>query len=170
MHLEELGLLDMEYHVHRICLFLVFQARIQSSLDRARDAWNHHKLRTERSKTPIAIFELSRQFAITRGYWSGDPGDDVEDAEDPLYGYDGDAQMPPPEELRDEDQDEGVENADAQSEYDAGVLVNQDEELQECLEIMHGFDFDRDDKNWGIDVYCEAVVLLQARLDVVDND
>ena len=45
------------------------------------------------NKTPIAIFELSRQAAITRSYWTGDPGDDYPTASDPMYGFDGEALM-----------------------------------------------------------------------------
>ncbi|KAJ6576731.1 hypothetical protein B0H10DRAFT_1836751 [Mycena sp. CBHHK59/15] len=87
LYLAANDLLDMKNEVHRSCLYLVYQPRIQASLDRTRDAWNHHKIRTERNKTPVAIYELSREYALARGYWTGDPGDDVEFvANDPLYG------------------------------------------------------------------------------------
>jgi hypothetical protein len=162
MHLEGLGLLDMEDPVHRTCLFLVFRNRIQQSLNRTRDAWNHHKLRMERNKTPIAIYELSRQSAITHGYWTGDPGDDIETASDPMYGVDGEAPLPPaglhdedPEQLQDEVNDE----------VELGVLVNSDEELAEAQEMLNDMDFDKDDGNWGIEVYCQAVLLLISRIE-----
>jgi hypothetical protein len=35
------------------------------------DACNHHKLQTECNKTPIAIYELSPETAITWGYMTG---------------------------------------------------------------------------------------------------
>ncbi|KAJ7800870.1 hypothetical protein B0H14DRAFT_3784634 [Mycena olivaceomarginata] len=55
-------------------------------------AW---KTQFTHDKTPIAIYELSRTAAITRGYWTGDPGNDVQlVASDPLYGYDGEASLP----------------------------------------------------------------------------
>ncbi|KAJ7256081.1 hypothetical protein C8J57DRAFT_1235968 [Mycena rebaudengoi] len=67
------------------------------SLDRAQEAWNHHRLISERDKTRVAIYESSRQAAITRAYWTGDPDDDIGLASDPLYGVDGEAPFPPPE-------------------------------------------------------------------------
>ncbi|KAK6993145.1 hypothetical protein R3P38DRAFT_2800892 [Favolaschia claudopus] len=110
-YLEKNDLLDMENPVHSACLFLVFKRRIQAALDRARDAWNHHRMRTQHDKTPIAIYELSRTAAIIRGYWTGDPGDDMDAASDPLYGFDGDAPLPPsglPEPLERMDQPTGT--------------------------------------------------------------
>lgn len=111
MSLEEQELLDMNQPEHRSCVFLVFQKRIQASLDRAKEAWNFHQMSTEGSKSPLALFSISRQTAITRNYWTGDPGDPPEQALDPYYGFDGEAPMPPaqeqaedPQELAEEDQ------------------------------------------------------------------
>ncbi|KAJ6483484.1 hypothetical protein C8R47DRAFT_1073275 [Mycena vitilis] len=42
-YLEQNGLLDMD-NVHRTCLYLVFQPRIQLSLDRTREARNNQRL------------------------------------------------------------------------------------------------------------------------------
>jgi hypothetical protein len=149
MYLEEIFLLDMENWVHRTCLFLTFQHRIQQSLDRTRDAWNHHKLRTEHNKTPLAIYELSREAAITRGYWTGDPGDDIFVASDPMYGVDGDGPLPSNENAEGNDNDE----------------VIGDEQLTEVRELLDDFDWNHEDGNWGIDVYCQAVVLTLSRLE-----
>lgn len=161
-YLTDNELLDMKNEVHRSCLFLVFQPRIQASLDRTRDGWNHHKIRTERNKTPVAIYELSREMALARGYWTGDPGDDIETvANDPLYGYDGEAPLPPAGETADDPsattdgQPVGVE-----AERDAGVCVNDDDELAAIQELMPDFDFEEDDQNWGINFYCRAVLVL----------
>ena len=121
MYLEEVQLLDMEDPVHRTCLFLVYHNQIQKSLDRTRDAWNHHKLRTEHNKTPIAIFELSRETAITRGYWTGDPGDSVEVASDPSYGFDGEAPMPPAAETAEDPVKDGEDVSGLHEERVAGV-------------------------------------------------
>ncbi|KAK7059525.1 Integrase catalytic domain-containing protein [Favolaschia claudopus] len=73
-YLEKNDLLDMENPIHSTCLFLVFQRRIQAALDRARDAWNHHRMRTQHDKTPIAIYELSRTAAITQDGTASAPG------------------------------------------------------------------------------------------------
>ncbi|KAJ7588911.1 hypothetical protein C8J56DRAFT_785153, partial [Mycena floridula] len=60
-----------------LCLYLVFQPCIQESLDQTREAWNHHQIRTAGYRTPVAIYELSRETAIRQGYWTGDSSDDV---------------------------------------------------------------------------------------------
>ncbi|KAK7012462.1 hypothetical protein R3P38DRAFT_2550252 [Favolaschia claudopus] len=164
-YLEKNDLLDMENPVHSACLFLVFQRRIQAALDRARDAWNHHHMRTQHDKTPIAIYELSRTAAITRGYWTGDPGDDMDAASDPLYGFDGDAPLPPsglPEPLERINQPTGTAE-----ERESGILVNGDEDLAAAAELLGDFDCDRDDGNWGIEVYCEAVVRMTSDCEAV---
>ncbi|KAJ7681188.1 hypothetical protein B0H17DRAFT_1076699 [Mycena rosella] len=163
-YLGNTGLLDMENEIHRSCLFLVFQPRIQASLDRTRDAWNHHKVRTARNKTPIAMFELSRETAIRRGYWTGDMGDDLNTAADPLYGYDGEAPLPPITEQHGEPEIVSQEPVGIDAEREAGICVNDDDELREVQELMPDFDFGRNDENWGIDVYCEAVLLLKSRM------
>jgi hypothetical protein len=163
MFLEDNELLDMDNSIHRICLFLVFHNRIQASLDRAREAWNHHKIRTACNKTPTAIYELSRETAMVRGYWTGDPGDAVEDAADPLYGYDGEAPQPPANETYD-DSEFSHQAVGLEAEKKAGITVNGDDELDEVRHKLEGFDFDEDDGNWGISVYCRAVILLQAQL------
>ncbi|KAK0445297.1 uncharacterized protein EV420DRAFT_1314236 [Desarmillaria tabescens] len=154
-YLEEQNLLDMENSVHRICLFLVFHPRIQASLNRTRDAWNHHQLRTEHYKTPIAIYELSREKAIRRGYWTGDPGDHADQVRgDPHYGVDGDIEndypYAPPEAVQEQDP--------------ADTEVNHDEDIDMARKLMGDFDFERDDLNWGIEVYCEVVSILTAIL------
>ena len=150
----------MDIEAHRICLFLVFHKRIQASLDRTRLAWNNHKMRTERNRTPLAMYQLSREVAINRGYWTGDPGDPA-GAVDDLYGMDDSAPAPPAAELRDdtsaprEEPEQG--NEDAQR--GAGIMLNSDDELTDAEAQLGGFDFDRDDGNWGMEVYIEAVTL-----------
>lgn len=166
MYLEETGLLVMDDPIHRICLYLVFQNRVQKSLDRTLDAWNHHKIRTEHNKTPIAIFELSRQTAITRGFWTGDPGDEVDVAADAMYGFDGEAPNPPPSNLYDDPSCVQADNIGSADEMEAGILVNSDDELNEVQGMLGNLDFEKDDGNWGINVYCEAVITLLSKIDL----
>ncbi|KAJ7669797.1 hypothetical protein B0H17DRAFT_1086436 [Mycena rosella] len=116
-YLGNTGLLDMENEIHRSCLFLVFQPRIQASLDRTRDAWNHHK-----------------------------------------------APLPPITEQHGEPEIVSQEPVGIDAEREAGICVNDDDELREVQELMPDFDFGRNDENWGIDVYCEAVLLLKSRM------
>ncbi|KAK0432216.1 hypothetical protein EV421DRAFT_1719707, partial [Armillaria borealis] len=155
-YLEENNLLDMDNSVHRICLFLVFHPRIQASLDRTRDAWNHHQLHTEHYKTPIAIYELSREKAIRHGYWMGDPGDSVDEVRrDLYYGIDGDIHdnypFTPPEVDPAMSQEDKVETS-----------LNNDEDIEFVKMLMADFNFEVEDSNWGIEVYCKAVIRLLA--------
>lgn len=147
----------MDIPEHRSCIFLVFQRRIQASLNRAKEAWNFHQMCTEHNKTPIALFSISRQTAISRGYWTGDPGDPVEDAIDPFYGFDGAAPMPPAQEQLD---DPPVLNEDPEL---AGLGEAQTEELENCRQRLEElqFDCDREDGNWGINVYLSALHALR---------
>lgn len=84
-------MLNIRQGFQRAALFLVFQPRIQDSLDRTQAAWNYHMIGSAGNKTPVGMFELSQATAITEGYWTGDPGNSLVNAEDPLYGCDGEA-------------------------------------------------------------------------------
>lgn len=163
MHLEELGLLNTDSPIHLACLYLVYHTRIQKSLDHARQAWNHHSIRTARHKTPTAIYQLSREHAINAGYWTGDPGDSLHSV-DNAYGVDGDAGfLPPQDEMASEPTAPRSDHFDTTAEEKAaGIFVVDDEEILGAREALGGLDLDRDDGNWGIDVYCTAVTRLHA--------
>lgn len=155
MHLEETFLLDMENRLHRVALYLVFHSRIQKSLDTVAQAWNNHRLRGKGNKSPDLLWDLSRSQAIREGYWTGDPGDELDVASLPHYGVeDVDDNAPPQEEL-DEDPDH------VQEETEDGTQVNSDDELEEARQLLSDFDFGREDGNWGIEVYVQAVLRLQ---------
>ncbi|KAJ6613033.1 hypothetical protein B0H10DRAFT_2177284 [Mycena sp. CBHHK59/15] len=141
--------------VHRSCLFLVFQPRIQASGYRTHEAWNHHKIRTDRNKTPVAI-AARRQF---------EGGDDINTvANDVLYGYDGEAPLPPPSDAALDANIHAPMEAPLglEEERAAGICLNDDDELAAILELMPNFDFEEEEGNWGIDVFCRAVVLLSS--------
>ncbi len=54
--LEDSGTLDPENDIHKVSLQLVYLPEIQSRLSRFREAWNHHRLRTENNRTPSQIW------------------------------------------------------------------------------------------------------------------
>ncbi|KAK6993193.1 hypothetical protein R3P38DRAFT_2800929 [Favolaschia claudopus] len=104
---------------------------------------------------------ISREKAINRGYWTGDPGDDLATASDPDYGHDPQAPLPPMDELQmDPTAADFSEYPDVAPERDAGIVINDDDEVQECKEILAGLDCLSDDGNWGIDHYCRAVMCV----------
>lgn len=165
-YLVDIGLLDPENSIQSLCLYVVYRNRIQASLDRTLSAWNNHQLRTEHHKTPIAIYELSREKAINQGYWTGDPGDDVRTASHPFYGQE-DGDLPPLDELANDPTQPNYTPYNSKDEEKAdGIFVNDDDEIQDVKDFLvaEGFDYDREDGNWGIDVYCEAVMKIQQLL------
>lgn len=161
-YLEENHLWQHDNVVHKVCLILVFHDRIQESLNRTAHAWNHHRVRTEGNLSPVALFELSRERGLREGWWQYDPGDPVEIANNPEYGVDGQGPTPPEDEMREE-----WERAHRQD-VEAGFEVDDEKEemLEEARRHLHGrIDLTRDDLNWGIEVYLEAVTLLTAILN-----
>ncbi|KAF6765326.1 hypothetical protein DFP72DRAFT_797972 [Ephemerocybe angulata] len=170
LHLEDVDLLCPDSPIHLTCLYLVFHQRIQRSLDETRTSWNNHTIRTARNKTPNAIYQLSRERAINAGYWHFDTGDAAEDVDD-MYGEDPANIRPPLSEIH---EDPIAPRSDAfasvEEEKDAGVVVTDDEELEEAREALKDMDFTVDDGNWGIDLYCQAVVRLTAYYDNCGTD
>ena len=163
-YLEELFLLNMNVRIHRVALFLVFQPRIQRSLDDMAAAWNNHRLRGEGNRSPLYIFDVSRRKAIQEGYWNADPGDSIADASDPLYGVDEqDETSIPTNEL------EGDPEA-TEEEVETGIRVNTDEEISHAQSLLEGFDYERDDGNWGIEVYIEVLHTLAAHYKKEANE
>ncbi|KAJ7575721.1 hypothetical protein C8J56DRAFT_801146 [Mycena floridula] len=167
-YLDSLELFDLQNDVHHICLYIVFHPCIQASLDQTLMSWNLHKMSTEHSKTPESIYALSRAKAINRGYWSGDPGDDIETASGLNYGRDSENEPGPPmDELRDDPITPiRADYTSVEEERQDGVFVNDDNEIATGRELLEGLDVTQNDDNWGIDIYCQAVLLMESRLGV----
>ncbi|KAJ7923702.1 hypothetical protein B0H13DRAFT_1864687 [Mycena leptocephala] len=94
-----------------------------------------------------------------------DPGDDINTASDSAYGQDPDAPLPPLDELQDDPPaPEYSEYPDVSAEREAGILINDDDEVRECKEILADMDLSSDDGNWGIDHYCQLFSSLLSTL------
>src|SRR6266849_6488336 len=148
--LEDALLLNMEICLHQIALCLCFGPRIQRSLGEMKTAWNAHSLHGEQNQSPNLSWSISKTEAITCGTWP-DPGDPIHIATSSLYGVDDEDDISPPIQEIDEDPN------NVQAEVDNGIQVNTDAELHEAQKLLADFDFNRDDGNWGIDVYIDAV-------------
>lgn len=151
MHLEANGLLHTDNIIEKTALFIVFQPRIQATLDAAAAAWNVHQMRTTGHKSPQVIWHLSRTEALRKGYWHEDPGDDLFTASDPLYGVDGQGPLP--------------SDAVMEEELVEGIRIHDDARLKQARILLAGVDLERDDGNRGMDVYQEVVRRLEELWD-----
>ncbi|KAJ7587787.1 hypothetical protein C8J56DRAFT_710800, partial [Mycena floridula] len=121
---------------------------------------NSCKMSTQHSKTPESLYALSRAKAINRGYWRGDPGDDIETASGLNYGRDSESEPGPPmDELHHDDPITPIraDYTSVEEERQDGVFVNDDNEIATGRELLEGVDVTQNDDNWGIDIYCQAV-------------
>jgi len=55
-HMEDNGLIDPANEVHMYCLQFVFLPRINRHLDRWKDGWVQHKIRTAGNQTPMQMY------------------------------------------------------------------------------------------------------------------
>jgi hypothetical protein len=154
LYLEHAGLLNIDVRIHQVALFLVYEGRIQQSLDRMRHAWNAHPLRGEKMKSPNLLFVMSREEAIRDNRWFKDPGDNMEAASDPFYGVD------QPDGFASHIDDFETEPDAVQDEIEEGIRMNTDEEIQHAQQALAGFDFNFDDNNWGIPTYTQVVLCM----------
>ncbi|KAJ7589856.1 hypothetical protein C8J56DRAFT_936348 [Mycena floridula] len=107
-------------------------------------------------KTPVSLYELSKATAINRGYWDSNPGNDLQTASQPGYGRDVETEpLPPQDELQ---------------EHQAGIFINDDDKIMAGHELLEGMDVDEDDGNWGIDVFCHAVLLMERRMGIIPDE
>ncbi|KAJ7247536.1 hypothetical protein C8J57DRAFT_1240863 [Mycena rebaudengoi] len=113
-----------------------------------------HSIRIAGNKTPLAIYQISREKAINRG-------ESLDAASDPLYGHDPHAPLPPLDELQ---SDLSVVDytgyPDIAAERDARITLNGDDEVEECKDILKDIDYLAEDGNSGIDIYCQAVLTV----------
>ena len=121
------------------------------SLDETVASWNLHKVRTAGNKTPLALYQLSREKAINQGYWTGDPGDDVDSVSDSNYGKDPNEGFAPADELANDPQATDYHDfeSNADMEREAGIFVNDDEEIRVAKECLDGYDFHANDELWN---------------------
>ncbi|KAF6747406.1 hypothetical protein DFP72DRAFT_1149225 [Ephemerocybe angulata] len=170
LHLEDVDLLCPDSPIHLTCLYLVFHQRIQHSLDETRTSWNNHTIRTARNKTPNAIYQLSRERAINAGYCTSTPAMQQKMLMTCMEKTPANIRPPLSEIHEDPIAPRSDAFASVEEEKDAGVVVTDDEELEEAREALKDMDFTVDDGNWGIDLYCQAVVRLTAYYDNCGTD
>ncbi len=95
------------------------------------------------------MYKLSRKVLMLQDVWTGDVGDDVL-CIDRYYGVD-------------EGNDTGIKIPVNPS--NTNISLNKDEDIEEVCQLLGNFDFEADDGNWGINVYCQAVVVVLSCLN-----
>ncbi|PPQ84526.1 hypothetical protein CVT25_007618 [Psilocybe cyanescens] len=156
----------MELPVNCICFFLVYHHCIQHSFNETVVSWNLHKVCTAGNKSPLALYQINHEHAINQVYWTGDLGDDVEDVEEEGYGRDPEESSPPADELKVDPKAANYNKfPDTEHERNAGLFINDDEEIKQARGHLDGMDLEADDGNFGIDIYCIAVSRLATLME-----
>ena len=85
LFMEDENLLDRQNKLDVFCLQMVYKQRIQDSLDRFRDGWNNHSIRTEKNKNPLQLWTLGTIANEGKGFSEIDT---LLDPNHELYGVD----------------------------------------------------------------------------------
>ena len=83
--MESTGILDTDNPIHLFTLHLIFIPRINKALDEFREAFNHHKVRTERNRSPNQMW-LDGMFHPDNPLAHADLDEEPYDLE--MYGHD----------------------------------------------------------------------------------
>ncbi|XP_064624975.1 uncharacterized protein LOC135485554 isoform X2 [Lineus longissimus] len=138
INLEDEGILNCDSDIDLFCLHYIYGSRINLALARFTEAWNNHKLRTERHKTPKQLF--------IKGLSTLDGGDAIaieyfellNEEQAAHFGIDAEAPFP----------DETV--------TDAGVIVENVQVTfgaEEIARVYEQFDPNDVEDEWGMNTY-----------------
>ena len=136
-HLENSDLLDPTQEIHLYSLHYIYLPRINRSLSSFREAWNHHRIRTEHNKTPHQFFTEGTLHLHSSGLASLD-------FLDKSYGTEDDLVISSPD-------DEGVHVPE-------NCLTLTDEHFEE---LQRGVDWNSASQNYGIELYEQAVGVIE---------
>ncbi|KAE9384091.1 hypothetical protein BT96DRAFT_950804, partial [Gymnopus androsaceus JB14] len=119
------------------------------------------------NKSPLSIYELSNTKAINRGYWHSDPGDSVGDVSEDSYRQEDITLLPTMDELWDDPYGQSDrELGSVEEEQKKDMVVNEDKEIQLARDVLQDFDMTKEDGIWGIDVYCQAVIVMKTKINM----
>lgn len=158
--MEKEGILNKDDPIQMIVLFLVYGPRIQAAVDRAVVAWNAHQVSSEGGQEPRAMFELGRLEARRLGYWENDCPEGFEAVVDAAWKR---AEV-------DIIRANGGRRPTSLDEAHAGLRVHDDKKLNRARELLSHIDLERNDGDWGTDVYIEAVSALYAVVEELQRE
>lgn len=147
--MESTGILDTDNPVHLFTLHLVFIPRINKALDEFREAFNHHKIRTERNCSPNQMW-MKGMFHPDNPLAHAELDEEPDDLE--MYGHD-----PYGPSSAGSDNNVVVEE----------VHLPQDDLLTSF--IHETVDLLRQSDEMGVDIYTEALELLVLKIDELTN-
>jgi hypothetical protein len=143
--MEATGILQIDEPVHLFALHLVFIPRINKTLSEFMEAFNHHKVRTEKHWSPIQMWTngmLHGDNPLARGLLDEEPDDQG------VYGYD--AQGPS---CLGEDNNVVVEPID----FDNKEIIE--------LYVLDNVDPLRESSELGVDIFCEVLRLILEKIE-----
>ena len=151
-HLESEHRLDPDNDIHIFALHFVYMPRINRSLKEFTDAWNHHPLRTEKNRSPLAVW--------TEGFYDHTTSQpdildllDITETDLALYGIDFDGPTP-----------ELQTNNDVQV---PDIDLNFNEITQQYMQ--NSFDPLQNDNDYGVSLYCQLVEYLEGQINNTDH-
>ncbi|KAJ7588662.1 hypothetical protein C8J56DRAFT_889428 [Mycena floridula] len=109
-----------------------------------------------------ARFEIHARFLVR---------DDIATASHVDYGRESENKpMPPLDELQDDlVHPICADYTSVDEERNDGVFLNDDDEIATGRHLLEGLDLIAEDQNWGINLYCEVVLLMESRLGLYDE-
>lgn len=148
--MESTGILQVNDDVHLFCLHLVFIPRINKALNEFTEAFNHHKMRTERSWSPIQMWTngmLHANNPLARGLLDEQP------EELAMYGYDA----------------EGPSSSNHENNVVVDPINLDNQDLMEAY-ILENIDPLKESNEMGVDIYCEVLSLVQEKFSELNLD
>lgn len=147
--MESTGILNTDDPVHLFTLHLIFIPRINKALDEFKEAFNHHKVRTEQNCSPYQMW-------INGMFHPGNPLAHAQLDEDPcdmeMYGHD-----PHGPSSVGSDNNVVVEAVD----------VDNDDLLKSF--VLEKLDPLKQSSEMGVDIYTEALELVLVKIDELTN-
>jgi len=141
--MESSGMLNPDNHIHLFALHLVYVPRINKSLSQFMEAFNNHKVSTEKNWSPYQMWVNGMMHSDN--HLAQEQLDSVETDDLEMYGYDPDGPSP----IGQNDNNVIVEP----------IEINDDEEAVKSF-VLQRIDPLRQSTEMGVDIYSEALDLV----------
>ena len=147
--MESTGILDTDNPIHLFTLHLIFIPRINKALDEFREAFNHHKVRTERNRSPNQMW-LDGMFHPDNPLAHADLDEEPYDLE--MYGHD----------------PHGPSSAASDSNVVVQPVHLPHDDLLTSF-VLETIDPLQQSDEMGVDIYTEALELVVLKIEELTN-